>query len=399
MIRPRIRITFTQHGTEFYPDRANSFVMQFVHECEITSSWKNLTGTCKITFPKNIIIRRADGTKYDLSSTVNMIGGSEGSEPPLFARGDSVKVEECYWYYDAQGNEQRPDYYTTFEGWITKVKTKVPIELDCEDNMYQLKQIQIPKNKRFYPSNKWTAETMVKDLLQGTGFTLADPPSGVSTNIGDFRIVDDITIGRMLEILQKDYHIESWFRGTVLHSSAIVYYPNDPQQKSPVFQDTKNIVQNDLDYTRQDDILMGAKAISVNKTEATKVNSRGHATKVHKRLEAFVGRSGGDVRTLWFYDIATVAELKKQGELKLRRFYYEGFRGNFTTFGEPYTYHGDLARIQSLKFPDTNGTYFVKSVTRTSGVGGRRQKIELDLRVNESDSDKYLSQQDIAAGI
>jgi len=386
MIRPRILIIISQQPTESYPKRSDTFILDFVNDLEISSSWKNLTDTAKFIIPKNIIFKTKDGKSYDLSGKGKNI--TAGDQPPFILRGDRISIEAGYWYYDAEGNEQRPPTTTIFNGFISKVKIKIPIEIECEDNMWILKQTTAP-NKVF----KGTIEDMVTELIAPLGFSLVKHPQGITTNAGIFRTQDE-TIGEVLDRLRKDLRIESWFRGNALHCSSIVYFPNEIAEPQQVFEFQSNIIDDSLDYSRIDDITLGATAISVNKDEASGTNSDGKSKTKSKRLEVFVGKKGGEVRTLYFFDVKTEKELKQMGEDRLRRYFYEGYRGSFTTFGEPFVKHGDIIKLRDKVLPEREGAYFVKSVKRKFGVSdGYRQEIEIDIRAdvfNQSEIDQGL---------
>lgn len=386
MIRPRIRITISQQSTTDYPSRKDVFILDFVNDVEVNSSWKNLTDTARFVIPKNIVFNTSNGGSYDLSGKGRNI--IAGDHPPFILRGDKILIEACYWYYDAEGNEQRPPFTPIFQGFITKVKVKIPIEIECEDNMYILKQTTAP-NKVF----KGTMEDMVQELIKPLGFTMVKHPQGITTNVGIFRTQDE-TIGEVLDRLRKDLRIESWFRGNNLHCSAIVYFPNEIANPRQVFEFQSNIVGDSLDYQRKDDIVLGANAISVNKTELTSSNDTGGKKTKNKRIEVFVGTKGGEVRTLYFFDVTSKTTLQKMGEDALRKFYYTGYRGTFTTFGEPFVKHGDIITLRDKVLPEREGDYFVKSVKRKFSVtDGYRQEIEIDLRADvfsESEINKGL---------
>ena len=67
--------------------------------------------------------------------------------------------------------------------------------------------------------------------------------------------------------------------------------------------------------------------------------------------------------------------------IELKKYYYTGFRGHFTTLGIPFVKMGDNAVIVDSVLPERNGTYKIKSVEYTGGVEGLRQKIELDYKI------------------
>jgi hypothetical protein len=124
------------------------FHFSFVNNIEVSSSWKNLTDTAKIKFPKNVFINFADGTnrKLSLKDTPQFINGRQSNnDAPFVLRGDKIEIQASYIYIDRNGKEIIPEPDIIFSGYIVKVLNKMPIELDCEDNMYQLKQIFLDK--------------------------------------------------------------------------------------------------------------------------------------------------------------------------------------------------------------------------------------------------------------
>lgn len=380
MLRPKIVITFTQKPTTTFPDRKQVLVMDFVTECVIVSSWRNLTDTARLSFPKKIYLRDKLGNTFDLDGK-NIIAGN--SVAPFLMRGDGVSIAACYWYTDEQGKEQRPAPVELFKGFVTKVSVKIPIEIECENSMYLCKQVQAP-NKLFRQKD-YTLEKMVKELIdvvnssKGSNLKLVEPPEGVTTSIGDFRCQNE-TVAQVLDRLRKDYKVESWFRGDGLHSSAIVYFPNEGNTNVFVFQ--KNIISDQLQYTRIDDVRLGFNAFSIQKEELHQNNSKGKRQTLHKRLQTFVGDKDGEIRTQFFFGAKTVDELKKLAEERLLKFRYEGFKGKFVTFGEPVTFHGDKVEIRDTVLPERNGTYFVRGVETTFGQNGYRQEIELDFKIS-----------------
>jgi hypothetical protein len=111
MYRVKTRITFTQ--LKSYRDvngimqaRSGTLLFNFCHEFNVKTSWNTLTDDGEITLPKNIYIRDKNGVKTNLGSTNINIGGFVAS--PYFLRGDKVKIESGYIYYDRSGNELAP---------------------------------------------------------------------------------------------------------------------------------------------------------------------------------------------------------------------------------------------------------------------------------------------------
>jgi hypothetical protein len=217
---------------------------------------------------------------------------------------------------------------------------------------------------------------MLTELTSKTGFTIN---SDATTNVGDIRTGGE-TVAQVLDRLQRDYRLESYFRGDELRCSGIVYYPDYTEK---VFQFQQNIIGDQLEYRRLDDIKIGVKAYSVNEFEIS-------GKKKKKRLSVFVTKDvksteegfDGEKRTLYFWNVTSENDLAKKAQDRLNRLYYEGFFGSFESFGFPFVKHGDHAIIRDNILPERNGTYKIKAVTYRFGMGGYRQDIEIDIRVD-----------------
>lgn len=89
----------------------------------------------------------------------------------------------------------------------------------------------------------------------------------------------------------------------------------------------------------------------------------------------------GERRTFTFYEARTIEDLIVLGLQELQKFFYEGYRGSFTTFGEPTVLLTDTITIIDKDKPERCGYYRVKEVTTSFGMDGYRQEISLDMRI------------------
>lgn len=393
MLRCITDIKITQNST----GRNKTLSFDFVTDFEASDTWVDLTNQAKITIPKNIYARDGNGKLFPLGGTNKNIGGFS-NEQPLFLKGDKVTINFGYYRYDKLGNEFK-ELPTTpiFTGYITEITSKKPMELKCEDNMWKLKQLPAP-NKSYSANTAW--EDILRELLTGTGFTVN---ALTSTKLGEFRIMNE-TVAQVIERVRKDYHMEAYFRGNELRCGAKVYLDSDNVDasgkdivKTFVFQN--NIISDDLMYKRKDDIILSAICYSVNKNEIQETTKTGKTKTKQERLEILVywdkqtqefkyqkkekGKEypqnvEGERRTLYFWNIKSVDDLFKNGVDELKKFYYTGFKGKFTTFGIPFVRSGDNIIIKDAILPERDGKYKVKSVNYSGGTGGHRQEIVLD---------------------
>lgn len=403
MLRLISKITIEQvTTTPEFPVRDKTFVFKFVNRVEIESSWQNLTDTCRIVLPKKVIVQDFDGNDVDMVGQ-SIIGSN--ATVPLMLRGDKIRVELGYMY-PTPTNPEVTEMNIYFDGYISRINPRIPIELECEDRMYQLKQIRVPD--KAFPASFYNVQDMVQEmlLLQPetrdieliTGSLVGQK---IETNLNDEFITCDDTIASVLDRLRKEAHIYSYFRNVAqpdgtykseLRCSGIVYYPSDREKRTFVFQ--KNIIDDSLEYRRQEDIKLGAKCYSLNSIEITTgTNKDGSPKKKQKRLETFIGDKEGELRTLYFWDVKNEAELKELGKRELRKYYYTGYFGKFLTFGIPKVKHGDEVEIKDYILHERDGGYMVKGVRTSFGEDGFRQEIEPHFKLS------VFNQSEVEAGL
>lgn len=405
MYRVLTQITFTQQPTRDFPGRNGVIVYKFCHAFEFTSTWQNLTDAGTITLPKNVYVTDKSGRRYPLGGTnVNLGGFSE--TVPTFLLGDKVAIQWGYARFDSRGNEISP-LQDIFDGYISGVTSKKPFILEIQDNMYALKKYQASGGANgFFSGSKYTVQTMLEEMIKNAGLSFT-VNKNESTQMGDF-ITQNETIAEVLARLRKDFHFESYFRGSELRCGSFKYIEQeavDAGQK--VFKFQQNIISDALEYKRRDDQVLSAVATNTIEENTGKKTKDGQAKTKKVRLEVLVTfrnasdapeiivggknkplppNTGGERRTLHFLGATTTDQLAKLAENELRKYYYTGLKGKFTTFGIPYVKHGDNVDILDTILPERNGRYKVKGVTYTGGVDGLRQEIELDYLVTRLDA-------------
>lgn len=375
------KITIIQQPVSDWQGRNKTYTFDFLNNVEGSDSWGDLTNTAKITFPKNIYFRDENGNTVSLQGK-NIVSGENTA--PILLRGDRIVIELGYRYQDASGKEQSI-LVERFRGFISKIINKLPITLELEDNMFKLKQIQAPN--KLFKSSQYTLQQIITELLNGSGFTVK---SDIKTSVGDFRTQNE-TVAQVLNRIQKDYRIESFFTGDVLTCSGLVYYPEG--RKEIIFQFQQNIIDDNLEYRRKDDIKVGIKAYSIDEFELTETTADGKKKTKKKRLETSVGATDGEIRTLYFWNVKSVSDLTAQAKARLNRIFFEGFVGSFTTFGLPFVKQGDAVILRDAILTERNGTYLVKKVDWEFGLSGYRQTVHLDIRIDT------LSQSEVNAGL
>lgn len=366
MLQCQCNISITSKGT----NRKVSF--NFVHSIEIESSYENLTDTCKITLPRKLTF---EGKKL-----------FEGNDP-IFKRGDNIEVQIGYV----------PNITTVFVGYIKNVGTNVPTVLECEDEMYLLKQwtVNYPKKidlitkskkgKLLIHPKEVPFTVKLKELLD---YCLSDHDI-------EFDVIDNIDLGQrrfvnmtpagVLDKLKSEYGLYSYFVDKVNKTTGKVVI--DIKTNKPVrvlhvgfandaaithestFKMEEVIINSDtLEWSRAEDVRIQCSAISMFPDNT-------------KSDPIIVGDPDGNQITIHKYNMNASA-LKFAAEEWIKENKYTGYRGDVETFGEPVMNHGDRVKLTSVKLPERDGTFLIKKVKRVYSVdAGNHQIFTLGAKV------------------
>lgn len=337
MFQAQCEISITSEGT----NRNISF--NFVHSIEIESSYENLTDTCKIVIPRKLTF---DG--------LPLFNGDN----PIFRRGDKIEVSMGYV----------PNITKVFTGYIKNVGSNVPTVLECEDEMYLLKQYTVN-----YPSKVGLEERILKAPLKYHPLTI-QPTLKLNELLDyclpniDFETVDNINLGKftiikaspakVLDKLKSEYGLYSYFRNGKLH----VGFANDASVTSEAeFKMEEVVINSDtLEWQRAEDVRIKCVAISMNSDNS--------------KTQVEFGDEDGNQITITKQDMdAKSLEFAAKEWIKENK--YTGYRGEVETFGEPVMKHGDRIKLTSVKLPERDGTYLIKKVKRVYSVDSGNHQI------------------------
>lgn len=305
---------------------AKSWQLDFVTEVEITRDTEKLTDICKITLPKKI--------KWD------------GENEVPVKRGDAVKV----WLGYDDRNE------LAFAGYVKEVGFKTPVVLECEDEMFKLKQMAAVK--KAYKS------TTLEQLLKDQGLT--DVKVMGEQTLGAYRVTAD-TVASLLGKLQES-GIRSFFRcedgKPVLYSGVIFERGTGASQ---VFATGINIINDQsLEQQKADTMRLNVKAVSILPN--------------NKKIKVEVGDADGERRTITTYN-KTESQLNAWAQQEIKRLKRDGLKGSLTTFSYKLVDKLDTVGVKIDGTP--MGVYQVKKNVIKYGSGGYRQEVTLGLRVAE----------------
>ena len=308
-----------------------TWVFTALSSCGIVEDTGNLTDTCVIELPKKI----------------SWQGNDIGTRPPI-KRGDKITVK--LGYTPPGMSPQDSDLKVRFVGYVRRVDAKAPVKIECEDGMFLLK-IEPAKQKGF---SRISLKALIDFLLDETGikYHLIDK----DIDLGPYRITRP-TIAQELNELKRERGLKAYFRGSVLY----VGYDYDYDWKNKEsFVHTKNIITEELEFRRAEDIRLGVRATSVDRQ--------------NRRIKVELGDKDGEQMEVFAYNLKHDA-LKIFAEKALDRYKYTGYQGSIETFGEPMVHKCDVAHIE---ISDGNqGDYLIKKVEVNFGTSGYRQKVEL----------------------
>ena len=380
--------------------RRRSMKFNFTHEFSCSDSWRDFTNSGKVSLPKNLkIIDDVTGKPYSVAN-MNIGGNSPTGKPPLLMCGDEITMDYYYQYpskgtWITEGTETPTSHL--FEGYISEISSKKTIEFKVEDNFWLLKQLACPT--RTFKSTD-TLQYILQELIKPWNSAHPEKQFSVNTTeqttFGEFRVGNE-TVAECLGRLRKTWHFESYFRGNVLYCGLIVYDPSLAKDFTFAFQ--KNIISDDLTYKRKEDLVLSILASNSVEEETGKTCKDGSKKTKKVRLEVLLTlahgddtpvifhkekggdyppNTGGERMTMPYQQAKNMAQLIELATKEIKKYYYSGFKGKFTTFGIPYVKSGDNITIQDSILPERNGKYKCKGVEYSCGMGGIRQIIQLD---------------------
>jgi len=304
------------------------FSFTYITDVEVNSSIDNLTDTCKITIPRLLKWR-----------------GKEVSK--LIKRGDQVTVNIGY---AGENNE-------VFKGYVRTIGTGTPLILECENEMFRLKKVEVANEH--YPSlqlKKFIDQYLPKDY--NTDIT--------DMNLGEVRISDMPSLAKVLEYFHSTYGIQFYFIGNIFYANmpGTLLLKSD-KLNTHILKFGVNIISDSLNYQLAEDInlIIQAKCVLAD----------------NKKIEwrEPKGAKDGEIKTYFCWWGKTEADLIKFAKDKLATEKIDRLNGKLTIMGLPYIKKSDFVKLYDDKNTERNNKLFiVKSVTTNFGTGGYKQTIE-----------------------
>lgn len=309
----------------------------FVKKMSISSSRENFTETAVISVPNSLRDKNRKVTDF-----INI--------------NDPVTISLGY----------APDLDLKFTGYVSKIEPDSPAKIHCENEAFVWKQKSV---------GPFTGRKLkISDLLAGIGYTGA-LSLGADPSVGDWVVDKNNTVLNVLEELRNKYGLLSyWRKDKTLYVAEDFGTVGDSQK----FDFQKNIIKSSLDFvTNAGDIQPVSYGVSIQK-DNKKIEL--YAYYLDNEIVVSKTRPAGILNTMNVPNLSEAA-LEDLIVRRLPRLRNDGIKGSFEAFGEPAVEHGDSATLSDNKFPERNGTWKIKSVDTDFGLGGFRQKIELDQKL------------------
>jgi hypothetical protein len=320
-------------------DNLQFTVCQSIH---IESSVQVLSNTAKLELP-----REFRNAVDPVGKSVNISGKSILD---FMKRGDAIKIE---FGYDG-------DLQTEFDGYVANVGAEMPLLLECEDEMFQLKKA--PRITKFIKSGK------LIDILKAVVPAKYAIECNADYSIGKW-LIEDATPYNVLEELREKAGIRAYFKTPgILCVGMIVDFKAETVHKYN-FSETVRRGSN-LKFEQKE-----SKPIFLT-VESKQAN--GTVLKITK------GEKGGDEKTIKLWPNMTKSELELWADKQQMSVSYDGFEGALDGWCYPRTKPGDAAQLYRPFYKDRHqdGRYFIESVTiDVNGTDGIKRTNNLSYKL------------------
>lgn len=306
-----------------------------IHSVEISTSVKRIEDTAVVKIPTTARLERAGEYITEIETA------------KAFAPGDEVVIELGY---DGQLREE-------FRGFVKIVRPNIPIEIECEDEIYLLKR----KNLKASFKNT-TLKKLLEYIIKDTGISLASDVPVINFDTFYFK---NISAAKALQTIKEQYGLQMYFSEWMTLFVGLISDNDDQVIK---YEIGRNVIDSSLEFNDEGDVNLKVKAINVKPDNTT--------------IEETVGDPDGELRTLYFYNVESTSELKTRALEELKKYKFTGYRGGFKTFLLPNAQVGNVARIIDPNFPERAGDYKIDEVTTTYGQNGARRKIKPGIKLN-----------------
>lgn len=316
-------MNYLYHNISLRITIADNLQFTVCQSIRIESSVQVLTNNAKVELPREF--RNAID---EVGKSINIAGKSILD---FFKRGDTIKIE---FGYDG-------DLQNEFEGYITKIGAEMPMLLECEDEMFQLKKA--PRVTKFIKSGK------LIDILKAVL-----PSKYVVECNGDYSIgkwlIEDATPYNVLEELREKAGIRAFFKDPLtLCVGMIVDFKAETVHRYNFNENVRRGSSLKFEQKESKPMFLTVESKQANGSV----------------LSLSVGEKGGDEKKMKLWPNMTKAELQLWADKQQTSVSYSGFEGTLDGWCYPRTKPGHAAQLYRPYYNDRHqdGRYFIESVT------------------------------------
>lgn len=310
------------------------YTFSSINEVEITKTVEELADTAIIKMPTKFKVRQNNDLKYT---------------EEVIKVGDPVKIKLAY-----EGKYEGVE----FVGFVARLKTKIPLEIHCEDAMWLLRRKNITKS-----FGKTTMKSILEEVVKDTPIQLSKRIPDVPL---DKYIIKDANGTQVLQGMKENLAMTVFLEDDGTLYCGLQQATNIGQRV--IYDLNYNLVENNLEFKMADD-------------KKFKVIYTWTDPKDNKKKKFEAGDDGGEVRNVNLPMMKDEKFLTEMAKKTLKELKYDGFEGDVTSFLIPYATRGMAAEIRDKEHKNREGNYFIKSVVTTFGTSGARRKATLGSKV------------------
>ena len=300
----------------------------------------NLTGTATITVPTTAVENKTDGSKENVLTS------------QAIKKGDAVSIKLGY-------NE---NYVQEFTGYVSRINKKTPLVIECEDNIYLLKQKKIAKSYK-----NTTLDAVLKDIFDGTNINYST--GGLSLDIKNLILAtetgDEVPREAALKEITERYGLVGYFETNGDFFIGLRQGNSTGATKYIIGWNT--ISENSLKYFEAEEQKYKIKAIYI--------------APDGKRTEVDAGDEDGSLRTIFLTDVSTTSQMKTLAENELKKYKYDGYSGSFEAFLQPSTNIGNSVTINNAQHSERNGVYYCEGIKTELTTSGGRKTVTIGAKI------------------
>lgn len=271
-----------------------------------------------------------------------------------FKQGDEIAISLGYngtienKYSDGTLTEE-------FRGYVVAVKPGNPVEVMCEDQIYELR-----KKNLFKSFKSVSLKQLLYYIVEGTNIRINKNIPELQFEKFAFR---NVTAAYALQKIKEEYGLTIYFRAW---NELVVGLATENDNREILYEIGHNVISDDLETVSEDDTRIKIKAVLVQKNN----------TQITKEI----GDKDGEQRTLYFYNISP-KNLEVVAKEEIKKYKYNGLKGSIVAFLIPNVSVGNRIKIRDPFYPAREGTYLIDKMEVSFGASGGRRKIYLGLKV------------------